>query len=40
MLQANWLAFGVVVRPIPELAAYAKRRKKSEKVEVPRSLTV
>ena len=28
MLQAKWFAFGVVIRPIPELAAYANCRKK------------
>ena len=30
MLQAKWFTFGVVIRPIPELAAYAKRRKKKQ----------
>ena len=28
MLQAKWFSFGVVIRPIPELAAYANCRKK------------
>ena len=28
MLQAKWFAFIVAIRPIPERAAYAKRRKK------------